>query len=140
MTEEILKKLEENNYALAGEVIPQPKTGLYLYGEFMSGDADHYEESFRCVESWEELEAFLRWFDLLDSMHHNAEISYRTGRNWNEDNFYALVGEEWRKEYLWDALLDWWPYDVTYDSVPAKLEKYWLKYYDGIVWFNVTKK
>lgn len=134
-----LAKLAENGYVLKGEKITPPKAGLYLYGKFMHGDADHYNTSEWVMDYWEELQAILTWFEFLDSMNHNAEISFRQ-RGWNEEAFYEKVGIGFKDEYLWDGLLDWWPRDITYSDIRAKLEKYWLKYFDGNTWYDIRKE
>jgi hypothetical protein len=115
------------------------KSGLYLLGKFMHGDADAYTEEEMPIESLAELVALGKYFDWRNQMPHNAEISDRQ-RGMSEEKFYELVGREWKEDYLWDGLIDWWPRDVTSGGdIHASLEKTWLIYSDGQHEWRVEK-
>jgi len=123
--------LLESGYALTS-VNEKRKPGMYLWGEFMHGDADAYTKECISLETIEELEGILKYLVWRDSMSHNVEIDYRTSSDYDkkEKDFYAQAGEEFREDDLWDGVLDWWPNDVTYNDISASLQKTWVIFVD----------
>ena len=118
-------------YILTSNLVPK-KSGLFLWAEFMHGDADHYDQQSFDVDSIEELEAvnvFLQWMEKLP---YGRKDDYWLVRDYEklENEFYSVVGEEWRSKHLWDGILDWWPCDVTYDDNRARIQKVWLVFMD----------
>lgn len=128
---EISELLDAGYKASARVELKRP--GLYLWGEFMHGDADAYTKEQWKMGSLEELEAIISYIDWIKAnFTHNAEIDYRrSSYDKREKDFYHVVGEKWKKDYLWDGLLDWWPSDITYDGIQASLQGCWIVFVDS---------
>lgn len=114
------------------KIVEKKPQGLFLWGEFMHGDADHYTKDYLALASMEELQGVLKYIAWVNAMNHNAEIDYRvkTSYDQKENDFYKIVGEEFRENGLWDGVMDWWPRDVTYDGIRASLQKTWIIFSD----------
>lgn len=118
------------------------KTGLFLVGEFSHGDADHDSKEEMDIESVEELKAvltYLKWRQ--DTFSWNGDITYRqkAGYDKMEEDFYSVAGEQWRSEYLWDGVSDWWSRDVTSGGgMDARLDSYEVIFYDDKTKWKVT--
>lgn len=133
--------LLESGYRLTALKVAR-NAGLYLIGEFMHGDADAYTKSDLEIESLEELEAIGKYLDWRNQKANNSDISYRQRGNYQEyeKDFYSVVGEEWRKDYLWEGISDWWERDVTSGGdIHAELKKTTLIYSDGQHEWEVKK-
>ena len=120
----------------------QKKTGLVLVGEFSHGDADHESQEEYWVESIEELDAvikYLKWRQSNFSWNEDIDYRQRCKGEKMEDDCYAQVGEQWRDKYLWDSIIDWWPRDVTYSDIHARLNGYRIVFFDGNTEWSVSK-
>lgn len=104
------------------------KPGLYLWGEFMHGDADHYSKESTEVPSVETLNALVLMLQtVMETKDYRFDKHHY--RKW-EEYFYSVVGEKWKEEYLYDHFLDWWPRDITCDDYRASLESWWIIFVD----------
>lgn len=138
MTVITLEQLQEAGYNIAKLTESHPN-GLYLVGDFSMGDADGDGHSETSIESFEELDAYLKYFAFLNSLGWNAEIDFRGRRSEvRENKFYELAGEEHRKDYWYDGLTDWWEWD-NFGDCPARLEGWTLYFYNNNVKYEVKK-
>lgn len=118
--------LLESGYLITSNYVPK-KAGLFLWGEFMHGDADHYSKELMQIPSVEILDAFVKFLKCLqDSKNYRME---KRGQD-VEEYFYSIVGEKWKEEYLYDHFVDWWPHDITCDDYRASLESWWIIFVD----------
>lgn len=115
--------LLENGFMLT-KLNDKKPGGLFLIGEFMHGDADGDSKNEMQLESIDEMKAVIVYLKWIQSLPYNARIDYRLDLHKKGDDFYRLVGEEWREKHLFDGIIDWWDNDMTYSDAYASLEKY----------------
>lgn len=122
-----ISDLLDAGYKLNSKIELQ-KPGLFLWGKFMHGDADAYSQESTLIPS---IEILTSLYKFLTTIWNEKDFRMdKHGRKELEDYFYSVVGEDWRKEYLYDRFLDWWPHDITCDGYRASLETFWVIFID----------
>lgn len=135
----MLRDLTDLGYKLQLIVDKKISSGLFLIGNFEFGDADGEKESMVMVEI-SDIKPIDEYLKYLSAMSWNENIDYRRKPNlYREVDFYTVVGEEYRENYLWDSVCDWWLTD-PFSQYPARLGSYQFEYHaNGQRWKVITK-
>jgi predicted AlkP superfamily pyrophosphatase or phosphodiesterase len=110
---------------------PNKKQGYYLELNWMSGDADAYEDSEMGPikeEDFDSLSSLLDWIDRYVDFDHNSKCdrAYKVLNDWREFVDYWEPGAE----VVQNKFTIEWKYDVTCDGYPASLQLYRVFYID----------